>query len=135
MSRDPAPETSTTPLKRRLEQRVAVLVSRLISKLPPELRRHAEALPVFCEWQIPAHWLEDGVAPDSLGLFSGPSLLEGNDPDDFESPRITLFLEQLWDYCKGDHAAFDDEVRLTYIHEFGHYLGLEEADLAARHLL
>lgn len=122
-------------LKRKLEQRVETLVSRIISKLPPELRRHAENLPVYCEWLIPDHWLEDGVAPDSLGLFSGPSLREPNDPEFFETPCITLFLEQLWDYCKGDHAVFDDEVRLTYIHEFGHYLGLEEADLAARHLL
>ena len=28
-----------------------------------------------------------------------------------------------------------EEVRITYIHEFGHYLGLDESELEARGLL
>ncbi len=31
-------------------------------------------------------------------------------------------------------AAFDQEVRLTYLHELGHYLGLDESDLEKRGL-
>jgi predicted Zn-dependent protease with MMP-like domain len=34
----------------------------------------------------------------------------------------------------GDAATFREEVRRTYLHELGHYLGLDEDDLADRDL-
>ena len=122
-------------LAERLERRVGDVVRRTMAALPDDLRVHAESVPVFCEWKIAGHWLEEGVADDSLGLFSGPSLADPADPECLESPRITFFLAELWDDCEEDPATFDDEVRLTYIHEFGHYLGLKEEDLDARGLL
>ena len=122
-------------LRERLERRVGDVVRRTISELPPELRILAERVPVFCEWRISAHWLDEDVAEDSLGLFSGPALAEPDDPDCLESPRITFFLAELWDYCGEDFETFDDEVRVTYVHEFGHYLGLDEPELEARGLL
>ena len=70
-----------------------------------------------------------------MGLFSGPALNEPMDPACLESPRITLFLAELWDYSGADAATFDEEVRITYIHEFGHYLGLDEDELEERGLL
>lgn len=76
---------------------------------------------MFCEWEMADHWLDEGVAEDSMGLFSGPALDEPSDPECLESPRITFFLAELWDYCEEDPATFDEEVRITYIHEFGHY--------------
>ncbi|MGN0853598.1 MAG: metallopeptidase family protein [Kiritimatiellia bacterium] len=119
----------------QLERRVGKVVRRVISELPQDLRGLAERVPVFCEWEMADHWLEEGVAEDSLGLFSGPALDEPSDPGCLESPRITFFLAELWDYCEEDLAAFDEEVRITYLHEFGHYLGLDEAELDARGLL
>jgi len=111
------------------------MVRRTIAALPADLRHHAESVPVFFEDEIAEHWLEDGVTDDSLGLFSGPALDEPVDPDCFESPRITLFLNPLWDFAEEDPFAFEEEVRITYIHEFGHYLGLDEDELDARGLL
>jgi len=119
----------------QLERRVADVVRRVISELPQDLREFAERVPVFCEWEMADHWLEEGVADDSMGLFSGPALDEPTDPDCLESPRITFFLAELWEYCEEDPAIFNEEVRITYIHEFGHYLGLDEAELEARGLL
>ena len=58
-----------------------------------------------------------------------------SDPDCLESPAITFFLAELWDYCGEDLPTFDEEVRITYIHEFGHYLGLDESELESRGLL
>ncbi len=124
-----------TNIRERLERRVASLVRRVISELPDDLRSLAENVPVFCEWEMARHWLDEGVAEDSLGLFSGPARSDPADPDCFESPRITFFLAELWDYSEGDYAIFDEEVRITYIHEFGHYLGLDEAELETRGLL
>ena len=119
----------------QLERRVGEVVRRVVAELPPDLRTRAERIPVFCEWEMAEHWLEEGVADDSMGLFSGPALNEPTDPDCLESPSITFFLAELWDYCGEDLPTFDEEVRITYIHEFGHYLGLDESELEARGLL
>ena len=119
----------------QLERRVGEVVRRVIAELPADLRTLAERVPVFCEWEMAEHWLEEGVADDSMGLFSGPALNEPTDPDCLESPSITFFLAELWDYCGEDLPTFDEEVRITYIHEFGHYLGLDESELESRGLL
>ena len=47
---------------------------------------------------------------------------------------IWLFLENIWDYAGRDTAAYREEVRVTYVHELGHYLGLDEDDLEVRDL-
>ena len=122
-------------IREQLECRVGEVVRRVIAELPPDLRMQAERVPVFCEWEMAEHWLEEGVADDSMGLFSGPALNEPTDPDCLESPSITFFLAELWDYCGEDLPTFDEEVRITYIHEFGHYLGLDESELESRGLL
>ena len=110
-------------------------VERIVRSLPPDLRRFADEVGVSYENGVAGHWLEDGVAPDTLGLFSGPSYADEDYGVDFEPPLITLFLANLWDYAEGDDARFRHEVRITYLHEFGHFLGLEEPDLKARGLL
>ena len=44
-------------------------------------------------------------------------------------PQILLFVENIWDFAEGDEDVFCEEVRVTYYHELGHYLGLEEDEL------
>ena len=102
--------------------------------MPPDLRGRAEALPVRYEERVAPHWIGDGVAPDSLGLFSGPGLRDPDASLSDESPLVTLFLGNLWDWCAGDEDAFLEEVERTYLHEFGHYLGLEEDEMEPRDL-
>ena len=109
-------------------------VGRVVGEMPPDLREHAKAVPVRYEERVAVHWLDDGVAPDSLGLFSGPSLRDPDAALSDEPPLVTLFLRNLWDWCEGDEDAYLDEVARTYLHEFGHYLGLEEDGMAARDL-
>lgn len=122
-------------IREQLESRVGEIVRHVMAELPPDLRTLAERVPVFCEWGMAEHWLEEGVADDSMGFFRGPALNEPTDPDGLGSPSITFFLAELWDYCGEDLPTFDEEVRITYIHEFGHYLGLDESELEARGLL
>lgn len=121
-------------IREQLECRVGEVVRRVIAELPPDLRTLAEQVPVYCEWEMAEHWLEEGVADDSMGLFSGPALNEPTDPGCLESLSITFFLAELWDYCGEDLPTFDEEVRITYVHKFGHYLGLDEFELESRGL-
>ena len=102
-------------------------------RLPVEVRAAADALPVTFEPWPSAGMLEDAnVEPDILGLFVGPD--HGADSTATMPAQILLFLENLWDYAEGDEAVFREEVRITYLHELGHYLGWDEDELARRGL-
>ena len=119
----------------RLEQWADREVRTLRRKLSPEIARHADGIPVVC-FPAPTREMieEEGIEPDLLGLFVGPALDEAEGLDDPLPPEILLFLENLWDYAEENPGIFREEVRRTYLHELGHYLGLEEDDMASRDL-
>jgi predicted Zn-dependent protease with MMP-like domain len=103
-----------------------------IKSLPEPLRASAEKLPVTFERQPNAGLQADGIEADTLGLFTGPEFAdEENVP---MPPQIILFLENIWDVAETDEKLFCDEVRTTFLHELGHYLGLDEDDLTERGL-
>jgi predicted Zn-dependent protease with MMP-like domain len=107
-------------------------VEATLSALPKPLREQAEKLPVTFERMPNAGLQADGIEADTLGLFTGAEFAEeGNVP---LPPQIILFLENLWDFTEGDEEAYRDEVHTTYLHELGHYLGLDEGELTERGL-
>lgn len=119
--------------------RLAAIAGQVVAStqraLPPDVRLPALALPVSFEPAPNAALRDDGCEPDLLGLFVGPTHAEMQAPAVADvPPQILLFLENLWDYAGQDEKAFRDEVRLTYLHELGHYFGWDENDLAARGL-
>lgn len=104
-------------------------------RLPAEVRAAAEGVPVCYESWPNEAILAEGWEPDILGLFVGHE--HGGELRSDEvplPPQILLFLENIWDYAEGDEAIYRDEVRLTYLHELGHYLGWDEDEVAARGL-
>lgn len=107
-------------------------VEATLAALPKPLRERAKELPVTLE-RIPNTGLqEDGIEPDTLGLFTGAEFAEeGRVP---MPPQIILFLENLWDLTEGNERVFREEVRTTFLHELGHYLGLDEDELTKRGL-
>lgn len=103
-------------------------------RLPPEVRQLAERVPVSFEPTPGPAVLDEGWEPDILGLFVGHPVhgeLADGQP---LPPQILLFLDNLWDYAEGDVEIYRDEVRLTYYHELGHYLGWDEEELTRRGL-
>ena len=123
------PRTSGREARMRRAERI---VREVRAALPGPVRAASDGVAVRLEGRVPRHWLDEGVEPDSLGLFSGPSMRDA-DPGD-EAPLVTLFLDNLWDWCGGDETAFDEEVERTFLHELGHFLGLEEGDMPERDL-
>ena len=110
------------------------IVAKAKRKLPPALAKHADALPVvYHDWPT-EELLDTDFEPDILGLFVGDPL--GVEPglDNVAPAQILLFLESIYDYAEGDMRLYRDEVRITYLHELGHYLGWDESDLEARGL-
>jgi len=87
---------------------------------------------VTFERQPNADLQADGIEADTLGLFTGPEFAdEGNVS---MPPQIILFLENIWDVAETDEKLFREEVRTTFLHELGHYLGLDEDELTERGL-
>jgi len=103
-----------------------------LESLPDELLP-AAGIPVLLEGEPSPADQAEGIDSEILGLFVGPSLA---DPEgvDGEAPHIVLYLENLWLMAEGDCEAFREEVEITYLHELGHYLNLNEQDLEDRGL-
>lgn len=122
----------TNPGWEQLQKLALAEVEATLAELPGPLRARAKALPVTFEPAPNADLVADGIAADSLGLFTGAEFTEeGHVP---MPPQIILFLENLWDFAEADEEIFLDEVHTTYLHELGHYLGLDEDDLFERGL-
>jgi predicted Zn-dependent protease with MMP-like domain len=118
-----------TRMEKRLEKLAADEVEAVLEALPAPLAEKARQVPViFAARPDP----DDGQEDDLLGLFIGPELAD----EGYETlpAQIILFLENLWDEAGCAERAFREEVRITYLHELGHYLGLNEGDLTERGL-
>jgi predicted Zn-dependent protease with MMP-like domain len=103
-------------------------------RLPPEIRPLARDVPVHYERLPHSDLLAEGFEPDILGLFTGNPHGTEFSHDTPAPPQILLYLENLWDFAEEDVAIFREEVRVTYLHELGHYLGWDEDELTARGL-
>ena len=84
----------------------------------------ATEVPVFF---VPTESSKDGAL---LGLFQGYSLLDGAPTEPDQMPRITLFFDTLAQAANYRRGVFLREVRITYLHELGHYLGWDEEQIA-----
>jgi predicted Zn-dependent protease with MMP-like domain len=109
-----------------LVARAQGVIQEAIQSLPPELRARAMAIPCLLE-----AWPPDDADAGTLGMCEGfepDSVAESNGP-------IILFLGSIQEYVEEEGLSFEDEVRTTYLHEFGHFLGLDEDELEERGLL
>ncbi len=107
--------------------------------LHPALQSYLGQVPILVEEVPPEEVCRqfDPPAPpgEILGVFTGSSLMDRSvdDPWSHLPSTIVLFrrnLERLaWDR---DHLL--EELRVTVLHEVGHFLGLDEDDLEARGL-
>lgn len=117
---------------KKLESLASAEITATLASLPAELQEPARKLPIVFEARPSAAQIADGVEPDTLGLFIGAEFAEeGHVP---MPPQILLYLDNLWEMAGGDAEIFCEEVRTTFLHELGHYLGLDEDDLTERGL-
>jgi predicted Zn-dependent protease with MMP-like domain len=116
----------------RLSRDALAEVRRVQAGLPEGLKEAAAKVPVICKMQPGRALLEGDESEDELlGLFVGEACneLAGDNPI---PPQIYLFLANIWDYSGGDPRAYLREVRKTYLHEIGHYIGIDENGLEER---
>jgi predicted Zn-dependent protease with MMP-like domain len=117
-----------------LERVAAETVARTQRQLPPEILEAAGGVAVHFERAPAQDVLDEGFEPDLLGLFTGSSLGSEDSGSGSVPPQIHLYMANLWDFSGEDLREFRAEVRLTYLHELGHFLGWDEDQVAARGL-
>lgn len=119
---------------RRLTAEAEKVVADVQKRLPPDIRALAEKVPVvFYDWPT-EEILGDEFDPDILGMFVGEAHDVTEGLTNAVPSHILLFLENILDEAEGDLGTYRKEVRVTYLHELGHYLGWDEDDLDERGL-
>jgi len=114
------------------------LVAEALDALPREVAVELADVPVLVErWLEPEELqLNDPpLSPLIYGMFRGHSLRErsGSDPWSLIPPQILIYQRNCELLCR-DRAETLEQIRITVLHEVGHFLGLDEEDLAARGL-
>lgn len=107
-------------------------IEAILLELPVPLREQAQKLPVTLEWEPNGDLQSDGVDAESLGLFVGAEFADEH--GSILPAQIVLFIGNLWDFAGNDEEVFRDEIRTTFLHELGHFFGLDEDDLTERGL-
>ncbi|MBI1292529.1 tetratricopeptide repeat protein [bacterium] len=119
------------------EKEVVEIVERLIQEIPPALAKPLVNVPIILEKRPDEELLfseDPPMDPLILGLFDGIPLTEMTSDVIVTAPtRIILFLDNIW-LVAHDRATLEDELWVTLKHEIGHYLGLNEDELAERGL-
>ncbi|MCO5060456.1 MAG: metallopeptidase family protein [Kiritimatiellae bacterium] len=109
-------------------------VQHTLRALPTPLRAKANRIPILYE-RIPSPAIQaEQIEADTLGLFIGETYPDAYAGAHHLPAQIILYLENIWDYANQDPHIYREEVRRTLLHELGHYLGLDEDDLADREL-
>ena len=111
--------TKTNSLPRK---KFELLVERALASLPQEFQNRLENVEVFIEGEPPKDM------SNTLGLYEGVPLTERFGHDAILPDRITLFKGPIERACRNE-AEIEKEVRLTVLHEVGHFFGLDEAQL------
>lgn len=117
-----------------LDAVAAAVVRETLRSLPEQVREAAQACVIEPVFMADCLAKGEDMEADLLGVFEGCSLLDGEPATAGQLPRIRLFLDNLWECTHEEMELFKDEVRVTLLHELGHYLGYDEDEVAARGL-
>lgn len=107
------------------------LVARALDLLPPEFQTHMENVGVVIAEEpddelLQSMGMNPGDPEDTLfGLYEGTPLTERFHDDVLLPDTITVFRRPLLEWCESEGEVVD-EVRITVLHEIGHFFGMDE---------
>ena len=110
------------------------LVARALDRLPPDFHDHLENVSVVIEEEPDPELLEEmGMNPDDpedtlFGIYEGVPLTERRHDEVLLPDQITIFRRPLLDWAESEDEIVE-EVRITVLHEIGHFFGMDEDHL------
>jgi predicted Zn-dependent protease with MMP-like domain len=100
-----------------------------LDELPDELLKRLGPVTILVEPRPSRALVESGVDARILGFFEGATSEELSGPDaPLTTTRILIFSHNLAATFESE-LELRDEVRITVLHEVGHFFGLEEDDM------
>jgi predicted Zn-dependent protease with MMP-like domain/predicted Zn-dependent protease len=111
------------------EETVSAVAEQALAELPDRARALLRDVPIIVA-ELPAEAdVAGGLDPRALGLFSGTAYPDmphvGGQPG---LTQIVLFRRNI-ERVAEDEAELREEIRVTLLHETGHFFGLGEAEL------
>lgn len=124
-------DPETYPLPVRLSGHdFRVLLDKVLASMPPAVREAVEEVPVVVEPKPTAEMAgrEPHINPEILGLFVGATV--GDQVSALSGyGNVVLLFQRNLERAGRNRAEVQREVRITLIHEYGHYLGFDEEGL------
>jgi predicted Zn-dependent protease with MMP-like domain len=108
----------------------------VLRELPPAIAAVLRDVPIMIE-DLPSREMLAGpepLAPDILGLFAGAARPETIVFDVTIGPTAVYLFKRNLERIATSREDLLEEARITLVHEIGHYLGLDEDELAERGL-
>ena len=131
------PERFSAP-HRCSEDEFVAMMEEALEELPEPVQEYLKNVAISVESTPPSERLQESdppLSPGSLGLFEGqpPALAPNDDPWAHFPKQITLFRKNI-EISAATAEDLRDLIGTTLLHEVGHFLGLDEADLEERGL-
>jgi predicted Zn-dependent protease with MMP-like domain len=105
------------------------VVRQALASLPEQFQQLMENVIISVQQYADQELLDEMEADELLGLYVGTPLTERHFDDTFMLPdQILLFQGALEDACQ-DEQELEEEIRVTLIHEVGHFFGLSEEEI------
>lgn len=123
------PENFPPPVRATRDDFRAILDD-VLRSLPKKIRDVVAKVPVTVEPKPTAEMADQAphISPEILGLFVGTSIGEKvGAPSGF--PDVVLLFQRNLERAGKNRAEVSKEIRITLLHEYGHYLGFEEEDM------
>jgi len=121
------------------DEEIEQIISDALRELPDALKTYLSNVAIILEDLPPAKVLSSYDPPASpvelLGFFSGHSIMEQNSADPWSQipPTVVIYRRNIERHARHREELIR-QLRMTLFHEVGHFLGLNEAELAERGL-
>jgi predicted Zn-dependent protease with MMP-like domain/uncharacterized protein HemY len=110
--------------------RLEEIVEAALAELPERARKLLGNIPILVEDYPADELIEDGLDPRLLGLFAGTPFPE--QPSMGAPPHLenVLLFHRNIERVARSAQEMEEQIRVTLLHETGHFFGLDEEDLA-----
>jgi predicted Zn-dependent protease with MMP-like domain len=114
------------------------LAEAALEAIPERVRRYLANVPITVE-DLPEEEdlraADPPLSPASLGLFRGAPYGQKSSSDPWSHfPSAIVLYQRNLERAVGSREELAEEIAVTLVHEVGHFLGLDEEELAARGL-
>jgi predicted Zn-dependent protease with MMP-like domain len=103
-------------------------VDEAVASLPDSFLQLMENVVIAVEDEPDPELLEDRDSEELLGIYLGVPRTERHLEGSYMPDEILIFREPLMRMCR-NREELTREIRITVVHEVGHYFGLSEEEI------